>query len=138
MKKPPARLSRDGGNSGTDGRRMIPKTPSVTSRHVQPLFLFQLALFSSCSPLIQERICEGASTPYVEVLTMIMRPSLYGRKKQLACRYFSRLFLIVQMDPIDSDFALTSVIHSSATSSGKALPGTSPRAMHAISWSGSI
>lgn len=88
---------------------MTRKTPRVTGRHVQPLFLFQLALFSSCSPLMQERICEGASTHYVEVLTIRLRPSLYVRKKQLACRYFSRLFLIVQLDPMDSDFALTSV-----------------------------
>jgi len=41
---------------------MTRKTPRVTGRQVQPLFLFQLSLFSSCSPLIQERIYEGAST----------------------------------------------------------------------------
>ena len=33
--------------TGTDGRRMIRKTPSVTDRQGQPRFHFQLSLFSS-------------------------------------------------------------------------------------------
>jgi len=46
-------------------------------RHIQLLVLFQLSLFSSCSPLIQERIVEGASTtaaltPSVRVLGSII------------------------------------------------------------------
>jgi hypothetical protein len=40
MKKPPARSSRDGGNSGTDGRPIISKHTSVTGRQVSPVMLF--------------------------------------------------------------------------------------------------
>src|SRR5436305_1512956 len=40
MKKPPARSSRDGGNSGTDGRPIIRKKTSVTGRQMRPVKLF--------------------------------------------------------------------------------------------------
>ncbi len=49
------------GESGTDGRLMICKTTTVTGSYDQPHFLFHVSLFSSCSPLLQERIFEGAS-----------------------------------------------------------------------------
>ena len=50
--------------SGTDGRPIICKKPSVTGSHDQPLFLFHLSLFSYCPPLIQEQIFEVASTMF--------------------------------------------------------------------------
>ncbi len=36
------------GESGTDGRPMIPKTPSVTGRHDRPVRLQSVWLFSYC------------------------------------------------------------------------------------------
>jgi hypothetical protein len=47
---------------GTDGRPVISKKASVTGSPAQPFFLFHISLFSYCSPLIQERIFEVAST----------------------------------------------------------------------------
>src|SRR5262245_49378914 len=41
---------------------MIRKTPSVTARPGQPRIHFQLSPFPTSSPLMQERIVEGAST----------------------------------------------------------------------------
>jgi len=49
-------------SNGTDWRRMIPKTPSVTGRHNRPLVQSHISLFSSCPPLMQERIFEVART----------------------------------------------------------------------------
>jgi len=63
MKKPPARSSRDGGNSGTDGRPMICKTPSVTGRQEEPVLCYSHGILSCWSSrLFQERIYQVAST----------------------------------------------------------------------------
>ena len=53
--------------SGTDGRPMISKTPSVTGRHNRPFVLSHVSFSSYPSLFIQERIFQVTSTAVAEV-----------------------------------------------------------------------
>jgi hypothetical protein len=51
---------------------------------ISTTFSLSVISVSSCSPLIQERVVEGAGTHDEEVLTIMMRRSLCVRKRQMA------------------------------------------------------
>jgi hypothetical protein len=48
--------------TGTDGRPIIRKTPSVTGSHQRPVPMQGAGLFSCAALLVQERMCKVAST----------------------------------------------------------------------------